>query len=222
MSHFTKEFTKFFEELKQNNNREWFTANKKRYEKHVKRPFEAFVSELIVKMQEYDPQCTIQPKDAIFRIYRDIRFSKDKTPYKTNVSAVIGRGGRKEKTLVGMYVELSADHIRIYGGVYMPDKEQLYSIRQEILYNQKEFERLISDKTFVKYFGEVRGDKNIRLPPEFAEIQDEQALIANKQFYYYSEIDPKLITDDGLIEALFTRFEAGADLRNFLLAPLTD
>ncbi len=222
MSHFTKEFTKFFEELKQNNNREWFTANKKRYEKHVKRPFEAFVSVLIVKMQEYDPQCTIQPKDAIFRIYRDIRFSKDKTPYKTNVSAVIGRGGRKEKTLVGMYVELSADHIRIYGGVYMPDKEQLYSIRQEILYNQKEFERLISDKTFVKYFGEVRGDKNIRLPPEFAEIQDEQPLIANKQFYYYSEIDPKLITDDGLIEALFTRFEAGADLRNFLLAPLTD
>jgi uncharacterized protein (TIGR02453 family) len=222
MSHFTKEFTKFFEELKQNNNREWFTANKKRYEKHVKRPFEAFVSVLIVKMQEYDPQCTIQPKDAIFRIYRDIRFSKDKTPYKTNVSAVIGRGGRKEKTLVGMYVELSADHIRIYGGVYMPDKEQLYSIRQEILYNQKEFERLISDKTFVKYFGEVRGDKNIRLPPEFAEIQDEQPLIANKQFYYYSEIDPKLITDDGLIEALFTRFEAGADLRKFLLAPLTD
>ena len=121
-----------------------------------------------------------------------------------------------------MYVELSADHIRIYGGVYMPDKEQLYSIRQEILYNQKEFERLISDKTFVKYFGEVRGDKNIRLPPQFAEIQDEQPLIANKQFYYYSEIDPKLITDDGLIEALFTRFEAGADLRNFLLAPLID
>jgi len=96
MSYFTKDFIKFLKGLNKNNEREWFHANKKDYVTHVKDPFKAFVQLIIDKMQKVDPTVVITPKDAIFRINRDIRFSKDKTPYKTNVSAAISAGGRKD------------------------------------------------------------------------------------------------------------------------------
>lgn len=222
MAWFTPEFESFFKDLAKHNNREWFLDNKKRYEQHVKKPFEHFIGDMITRMQHYDPECRIQPKDAIFRIYRDVRFSKDKTPYKTQVSAIVGKGGRKEMALAGMYLELGNKHARIYGGVYQPDKDQLNAIRQEILYNGQDFKALISDKSFTRYFGEIRGEKNKRLPPDYKELQDEQPLIANKQFYYYSELDPDLITSDQLIDELFLRYEASAKVRQFLHAPLND
>ncbi|GAB5539969.1 MAG: hypothetical protein Salg2KO_20720 [Salibacteraceae bacterium] len=222
MTYLSKDFTDFLKDLEKNNNRDWFQKNKARYEKSVKKPFESLVSELILRMQAYDPQCVIEPKDAIFRIYRDIRFSKDKTPYKTNVSAVIGRGGRKEKSLTGMYIEIGANHIRVYGGVYMPDKDQLYKLRKEILYNEEEFNKLINDKVFKEYFGEIRGEKNKRLPPEFAELEQKQPLIANKQFYYFSEMKPSAISEPTLIDEIFKRFDASLAVRKFLQAPLED
>ncbi len=114
MAWFTKEYEQFFDELNNNNEREWFNANKSRYEKHVKKPFEAFVSDLILRMQQYDSACQIQPKDAIFRVNRDIRFSKDKTPYKVQMSAVVGKGGKKESSLTGVYLELGSQHLRVY------------------------------------------------------------------------------------------------------------
>jgi uncharacterized protein (TIGR02453 family) len=222
MPWFTPEFEKFLKELKSNNDKDWFNANKKRYEKDVKIPFEKFIGDMILRMQMYDPKCRIQPKDAIFRIYRDVRFSKDKTPYKIQVSAVVSTGGRKDMTLSGMYLEMGDKHLRIYGGVYMPDKDQLQAIRQEILYNQKDFESLISEKQFKKHFGEIRGEKNKRFSTEFAEIQDQQPLIANKQFYYFSDLDPSLITSDSLVDKLYELYEISQPIRQFLHPPLQD
>lgn len=222
MSWFTSEYEQFFKELADNNNKEWFNENKKRYENHVKKPFEKFIADMILRMQSYDPDCKIQPKDAVFRIYRDIRFSKDKTPYKTQMSAIVGRGGRKDHSLAGMYVELGNGHLRIYGGVYQPDKDQLQAIRQEILYNMEDFDKVINEKNFKKHFGEIRGDKNKRLPTEFAEVQEQQPLIANKQFYYFSNLDSKLITSDKLIDKLYEAYEVSQPIREFLHAPLND
>lgn len=222
MAWFTEEYNSFFKELEANNDREWFTANKKRYERDVKKPFQTFIGEMILRMQEIDPACRIEPKDAIFRIHRDIRFSKDKTPYKTRMSAVVSRGGRKDTTLEGMYLEMGNKHIRMYGGVYQPDKDQLFKIRQEILYNQEEFNKLINGKAFKARFGEIQGEKNKRLPPEFAEIAEVQPLIANKQFYYYTNLDPKLLTSDRLIDNFFEAYEESREVRNFLHAPLQD
>lgn len=222
MSWFTNEYEQFFKELADNNEKEWFHANKKRYENHVKKPFEKFIADMILRMQSYDPECKIQPKDAIFRIYRDIRFSKDKTPYKTQMSAIVGRGGRKDHSLSGMYLEMGHRHLRIYGGVYMPEKEQLQAIRQEILYNMEEFEKVISEKHFKKHFGEIRGEQNKRLPSEFAEVQDKQPLIANKQFYYFSDLDPDLITSDKLVDAFYKVYDVSKPVREFLHAPLHD
>ncbi len=222
MAWFTSAYNDFFKDLAKHNDREWFAANKKRYERDVKKPFESFITDMILRMQAVDPNCKIEAKDAIFRIYRDTRFSKDKTPYKTQMSAVVSRGGRKDITLEGIYLELGFKHIRMYGGVYQPDKDQLYRIRQEILYNLSDFEKLLNEKKFKARFGEIRGEKNKRLPPEFAEIQDKQPLIANKQFYYFTEFDPKLLTTDGLIDAFFEAYGESKEVRNFLHAPLSD
>ena len=150
MAWFTSAYNDFFKDLAKHNDREWFAANKKRYERDVKKPFESFITDMILRMQAVDPNCKIEAKDAIFRIYRDTRFSKDKTPYKTQMSAVVSRGGRKDITLEGIYLELGFKHIRMYGGVYQPDKDQLYRIRQEILYNLSDFEKLLNEKKFKK------------------------------------------------------------------------
>ena len=96
---FEKDFIDFFKELAQNNNKEWFDSNRKRYESSIKKPFKEFISKLISEIQLHDSEVLIEPKDAIFRINRDIRFSKDKTPYKLQTSAIVSAGGRKNREI---------------------------------------------------------------------------------------------------------------------------
>ena len=108
MSYFNQDFIKFFKELESNNNREWFNENKERYIHSVKDPFFSFVEEMIHRISEENDSFNIAPKEAIFRIYRDVRFSKNKLPYKTTASAIISPGGRKDFTTPGYYLELSA------------------------------------------------------------------------------------------------------------------
>lgn len=222
MAWFTSEYEAFFKELQDNNNREWFNENKPRYEKYVKKPFYQFVTDMIERMKLIDSKCQIEAKDAVFRIYRDIRFSKDKTPYKTQMSAIIGQGGRKGMAENGIYLEIGNSHLRVYGGVYQPNKDQLQAIRQEILYNTEEFQKVLGGKAFKQWFGEIKGEKNKRLAPEFSEIQESQPLIANKQFYYFSDLNPQLLYSDKLIDTFFEAYNASAEVRNFLYTPLND
>lgn len=215
MAYFEKDFLDFFTELEKNNNKDWFDQNRKRYEKSVKKPFTAFVQKMIERMQEIDPSILVQPKHCVFRINRDIRFSKDKTPYKTNVSAVIGRGGKKDKTNPTMYFELSPRDVRIYSGVYMMEKEQLYNIRQEIAYSMDEFKKLVADKSFVKTFGEIHGEKNKRLDKDLIESAEKQPLIFNKNFYYFKKFDSKIILKDNLDDILMDTYKVAIPLNNF-------
>ena len=220
MSFFNDDFVDFFKELAANNNKAWFDENRTRYKKTVKEPFALFVAELIDQIKKIDPAVQIMPKDAIFRINRDIRFSKDKTPYKTQVSAIVSPGGRKDKTSPGLYIELDPEKVRIYGGVYMADKNQLLAIRRYITSNLKGFEKAIQDKTFLKYYGEIRGEKNKRIPTEFKEPVLKQSLIANKQFYYFGELSPKKITDPKLADLVLEYYKAATPVRNFLTEAL--
>lgn len=216
MIHFTKDFTDFFSELKENNNRDWFHKNKKRYENSVKVPFENFVQDMIYKIHEDDENLMVTPKEAIFRIYRDVRFSKDKTPYKTNVSAVIGTGGRKNLIDPGTYLELGSDHIRFYGGIYQLSKDQLENVRTYIAENLEEFDELLTDKLFRKYFEIVRGEQNKRIPKIFNEVSESQPLIANKQFYYFTELEPQKITSKNLTTTLMKFYFAAKPMNKFL------
>lgn len=213
MAYFTPDFLEFFKDLAGNNNREWFQENKKRYEQSVKKPFEVFVTDVIIAVQKEDKSVQIQAKDAIFRIYRDVRFSKDKTPYKIQVSAIISARGRKDMLSPGIYLELGPEHVRVYSGIYMPDKDSLYNIRSYIAANLSEFSKLINDKNFVEHFGHIRGDKNKIIPKEFKEVATKQPLIYNKQFYYFGEMDAKVVLDKDLLGKVLSFYKASKPLK---------
>lgn len=217
MAYFTQDFLDFFKELAANNHKDWFHANKKRYEKSVKEPFKVFVQDMINKAAVEDDRFAGEAKDAIFRINRDIRFSKDKSPYKLQMGAVIAPGGRKEGMgIPGMYLELSPAHFRFYSGVYMPEKEVLHNIREYIMKHSKELDKLVSDKEFSSRFGELRGEKNKVLPKEFKAAAEEQPFLFNKQFYFFAELPAETILRDDFSEVIMEHFEASQPMRQFL------
>ncbi|MDX1686081.1 MAG: DUF2461 domain-containing protein [Saprospiraceae bacterium] len=215
MVFFTKDFLTFFKALRANNNRDWFIENKKRYEAHVKEPFKGFIAHMILKLRELDPQILITPKDAIFRIYRDIRFSKDKTPYKQHVSAVLSRGGRKDMTTPGIYLQLNDEETRIYSGVYKPDKKQLEAIRTHIARYPDEFKSLYKNESFNEYYGEIRGEKNKRLPKHFQEAANNESLICNKGFYYFHSLPPNIIMEDDFDNIIIEHYKVARPLNDF-------
>jgi len=148
MAYFTKDFTNFFKELAGNNNRDWFMANKSRYEESVKKPFELFIEDMITRLSKEDKRINMTAKESIFRIYKDVRFSKDKTPYKISASALISPGGKKDKSTPGVYLELTAEHVRFYSGSHVLEKDQLQKVRSYIADNLKAFDKVISAKDF--------------------------------------------------------------------------
>lgn len=215
MSYFLPDFLDFFKALAANNHKDWFDENRKRYEKNVKKAFEVFITDLIEQLKKDDASIDITYKDAIFRINRDIRFSKDKSPYKLNRSAIISPKGRKDKTTPGLYVEMGPEHYRIYSGVYQPDKEQLYAIRSYIVENETTFNKLISAKKFVNTFGAIRGEKNKILPKEFKEKAADIPLLFNKQFYWFTTFEPTAIEQDDLMKNTLEVYEATKALMQF-------
>lgn len=220
MKYFNQDYLQFFKDLAANNNRDWFQANKKRYESSVKKPFELFVADLISELKKHDKSINIKPSDAIFRINRDIRFSKDKTPYKLNASAVISRDGRKTDGASGVYVELGPEKLALAGGIYMPDKDKLQDIRDGIAKNPKSFMKVLSDKTFVKVWGELQGEKNKILPAEHKKVAEVCPYIYNKQFYFWVELEPKIILTDKLMKTVVDHYLAGKPVGDFLNAQL--
>ena len=221
MAYFNSDFIQFFKDLAANNNRDWFAENKKHYENTVKKPFEVFITDMISKIKKDDAEVQIEAKDAIFRIYRDIRFSKDKTPYKIQVSAIISPGGRKDMLTPGMYLELGPEHVRIYGGVYRPGKDELYSLRSHIINHNGEFNKLLKEKKFVEMYGEIRGEKNKIIPKEFKEEAQNQPLLFNKQFYYFGEMPPEVVLEEDLINRVYAYYKAAKPMKNFLMKAIS-
>ena len=219
-AYFTQEYIDFFSELRENNDREWFALNKKRYEMHVKDPMNIFVDEMILFMQSKGEYLPTTSKECVFRIYRDIRFSKDKMPYKTRMSAVFAPKGRKEKPLIGLYFEMSDAGIDVYCCIYSPNKEELSAIRYAIAEHGEEFIQLITEKDFVDTFGEIKGGKNKRLPVEFREAAEEQPLIFNKSFYYTHHLDASHIVREDLKETFWSIYGASKNINKFFLNAL--
>ena len=221
MKYFNQDFLNFFYLLSQNNNRDWFNQNRKMYEQEVREPFKIFVADLVKAIrEEWAPDFELLPKDAIFRINRDIRFSADKTPYKEHVGAIITPGGRKAKEVPGHYIHLSGGTLMIGGGAYFLEKESLYKLRKYLITNGIEFEALLAEKDFKKKYGEIQGKKNKRLPKEFMAHVASNPLILNKQFYYMAEKNPKIIITKKLLPTVMDYFRVARPVNDFLKIPL--
>lgn len=220
MSFFTPAFFKFFEQLEKNNNKEWFEVNRKTYENEVKAPFKKFVTHIITELAKDQPDLLRDASKCIFRINRDIRFSKDKSPYKNNVAAVFNRSGTKDMR-PGYYLHIGAKELFIGGGMYMLDKEQIEKVRQEIYYNAPEFKKIISEKSFKSLYT-VEGEKNKALTPDYKEFAKEQPLIANKQFYFHGNLTREDILSKDLDKRVLKYFKAGAAFNDFLMRAISE
>jgi uncharacterized protein (TIGR02453 family) len=170
-------------DLKNNNTREWFHANKKRYDK-VKTDFEETIQELINSIGEFENMEGVQVKHCNYRIARDVRFTLNKDPYKTWLSASFSEGGRKSGKM-DFYLHISKDESFLGGGMYSPTPEQLASLRQEIDYNVNALKSIIYEPNFVKIFGEAEGEAVKSAPKGYSKEHPEIELLRKKQLFYW-------------------------------------
>ncbi len=170
----------FLAQLRQNNDREWFAEHKADYET-AKLNFEAFVEDVIMNFSPVEDLLGLSPKDCTFRIYKDVRFSRDKSPYKTNFACVFGRGGRK-KAHFPYYLHIQPGESFTGGGVYMPDAAQIKRIRQTIDEDPRALKAILAEKRFKKAFGEMDGEKLKTAPKGYPVDHPDLALLQHKQF----------------------------------------
>lgn len=192
-----KEILSFLTGLKQNNTREWMEANKKEY-LNAKKEFEDLIADLIEKISGFDSHISgAEPKKCIFRIHRDIRFSKDKRPYKENMGGFINHEGRKGMD-GGYYMHVEPGQSMLAGGIYMPPPDILKKIRQEIDYNPKPLIDYMQRADFKKYFGAFEGDRLKKAPQGYSPDHPNIELLKLK---YYIVVHP--LKDEELLKTDF-------------------
>jgi uncharacterized protein (TIGR02453 family) len=206
----------FLSQLNRNNNREWFQQNKRVYDE-IRKDYETFVAEMISEISMLDPSIGLPDcKDCIFRIYRDVRFSSDKSPYKTHFGAFIGKGGCKT-TGVGYYIHIEPGKSMVAGGVYQPQPYVLKQLRNEIYFNSAEFKKIITDSKFVKSFGQLDDFDKMKLAPKDfpADFQDIDLLKYKSYIVGRDFTDSEVVSDDFKMNILGT-FAAMLPLHDFL------
>jgi uncharacterized protein (TIGR02453 family) len=216
---FPKEGIDFFRGLTRNNRREWFQPRKHIYETHAKEPMRELVIEINRELARFAPEFVTDPDKAIFRIYRDTRFSKDKTPYKTHIAATFRRRTQSAGE-GGFYFAISHKEVAVGGGVYMPAPETLQAIRRYVADRHGEFRKLIRSAPLRRLFGDMQGEQLTRLPKGFACDHPAADLIRYKQFLFYVELAPELAAGEKLYPEIVSRFRAMTPFLRFLNAPL--
>jgi uncharacterized protein (TIGR02453 family) len=172
----------FLRSLKRHNNREWFQRNKGIYEQSVKQPMENLISALAEDFQKFAPEMLASPKASAYRIYRDTRFSKDKSPYKTHVAAVFPRAGLGKHEGAGFYLHIAPSELLIGGGLYMPLPEELNAVRQRIGADPTSLFKILKNRQFKKLFQTIGGEQLSRVPRGFPADHPAADYLRHKQF----------------------------------------
>ena len=205
----------FLEKLKENNNREWFQANKRLYD-DAREEFEQFIAMLIPVVRGIDSSVdVVSPKECLFRIFRDVRFAKDKSPYKTNFGAFIAKGGRKSP-YAGYYLHIEPGASFIGGGAYMPESQYLKAIRNGIFKNVDEYKAIIEGAEFRKFFGGMFGEKLKTAPKGFPKDFADIDLLKNKHYAVTYRVENGFWFSDSLVEDVKEMFSALYGLNRFL------
>ena len=217
---FPPEALSFLRRLKRNNHREWFLKNKPVYEAKVKAPMVELVLALGREMKKFAPEMQTDPARAIYRIYRDVRFSPNKTPYKTHVSAIFHPGGRPKHDGAGLYFHVSPSEVEIAGGVYLPERDTLLAIRHHIASHHRQLRTILEAPEFRRLFGEPWGEKLTRAPKGFPPNHPAAELLRYKQLLADVAHPADLAETPRLFSTLVECFRAMMPLVRFLNAPL--
>lgn len=194
----------FLKELKKNNNRDWFQENKKRYQaSHAE--MEALAEDLMRRVNEFDQLEEVQAKKTLFRIYRDVRFSKNKEPYKTNRSGYFLRKGKERRG--SYYFSIEPGNSFIGGGFYQPEAADLNHIRQQIDLQAEALKDVINDKKFKKHYGDMLGEKLKTQPRGFDKDHPEIELLRHKGFYFMKALSDKEVMSDDFPKKVAESFQ---------------
>lgn len=196
---FPPEAFRFFDRLKRNNNRPWFQKHKGEYEELVRFPMECLIATIGPRMADVAPDFEFHPRKSIFRIYRDVRFSNNKSPYKTNIAASFEPRGKRNPTGdPGLYVGVERGEIFVGGGLYMPSGEQLKSIRRSLADRPEEYLAVIGNPVFRRLLGEVLGDRLQKAPLGYPKDHEMIVHLRLKQFYV-----GKVLEDEACLKPRF-------------------
>ena len=216
---FTPEFLNFFKTLAKNNNRQWFNEHKAEYKQAVVEPMLQFIEAMVPRLKRISPHFVADPRSnggSMFRIYRDVRFSKDKTPYKLHAACHFRHELGKDAHAPGFYVHISPQEIVFGGGIWMPPNSELLKIRNTIVDNPNEWKRIKSAAKFKRMFGDVGGD-GLKRPPkgfdaEHLHIED----LKRKSFFAMRHENPEIILENHFVDEVEATFKAAKPLIEYI------
>jgi uncharacterized protein (TIGR02453 family) len=214
------ETLKFLRALKRNNRREWFQPRKAQYDAQVRAPMIAIIERLAVDMRDIAPEIVVDPKTAMYRIYRDTRFSENKTPYKTHVAASFPSRGLPKHEGAGLYFHVAPDGVWVGGGMYAPQTAQLQAVREHIAANVKRLRAIVESPGFRRNIGALEGERLQRVPRGFPKDHEAAEYLKYRQFLAGLELPPNIASSPTFYATLLTVFRQVAPLARFLNEPL--
>jgi uncharacterized protein (TIGR02453 family) len=212
------EARKFLRALSRNNRREWFQPRKEIFEAQVKAPMTELVEAINAEMVRFAPDYITDPRKAIHRIYRDTRFSADKTPYKTQMAAMFPRRGGERLTSAGFYFHIAPASVAVAMGVYMPGPDELFLIRSWLVENHRVFGA--AAKRLQKLMGELQGESLTRSPKGFDPAHPASDLVRRKAWFFSADVEPELAESPKLLTEIVRRFRAATPVVEMLNAGL--
>ncbi|MBI3263589.1 MAG: DUF2461 domain-containing protein [Acidobacteria bacterium] len=210
----------FLRALKKHNDRDWFRAHREEYERDVHAPMVALVERLAGDLATFAPELVASPRVSLYRIYRDTRFSADKSPFKTHAAAVFPCRGLGKHEGAGLYIEISPARVLAAGGMYMPQTTQLQLVREHLASNFTQFRSLVEAPSFRKRVGTIEGEKLRRVPRGFPADHPAAEYLKFRQFLAGREYAPALATSPRFYSTVVGLFRQLAPVIRFLNEPL--
>jgi uncharacterized protein (TIGR02453 family) len=217
-----RETLAFLRALKRNNRREWFQPRKEQYDAQVRAPMMAIIERLAVDLRAIAPDIVVDPKTAMYRIYRDTRFSENKTPYKTHVAASFPSRGLPKHEGAGLYFHVAPDGVWVGGGMYAPQTAQLQAVREHIAANVKRLRAIVESPGFRRNIGTLEGERLQRVPHGFPKDHEAAEYLKFRQFLAGLELPPNIASSPTFYATILTVFRQVAPLARFLNEPLVN
>lgn len=218
--HFSPAGLAFLRSLKRNNRRDWFNTRKHIYESEIKTPMFELIGAINQDLARFAPEMVMQPNKAMLRIYRDIRFSGNKQPYKTHVAAYFKPQGLFRTSGAGFYLHISPEEVVVAGGAYMPEREQLLAMRVHIAEHHKRLRAILKKPKLCKLMDGLEGDQLTRTPKGFAKDHPAEDLLRHQQWAVSTVLPPALAVSPKLLREITSRLRAAWPLVSFLNEPL--
>lgn len=202
---FPPEGLEFLAALARHNDRDWFLAHKPDFERHAKAPMLALIGAFNDVLREVAPAYVTEPSRALMRMNRDVRFSKDKSPYRTTLGARFGAGGGREAEAGGFYLGVTTGGVEVAGGSHALEPEALARLRKHLAKDATAFRRLVEDRALVKAMGPLQGERLVRVPKDFPPDHPAGDLLRLKQAYFFTTLPAQLTTSPRLVAELAQR-----------------